>query len=738
MGKRGRPKKAPAYPCVYVADTETTLHEDRLNGYTYAYLLDMQRIEPGVGPSGLESATWGESFYCRFKDHLVFQGPDAIHYWQKFFLERIPKNAEMWFYNTAFDVRFLLDELVTNCGYSAETWDELQDRRTKTRLAVNAYTRTHPEYRTKYRWEGDDLIVTNPKQKRIPKEEIGIDPLLKHINIIRSGTNIIMCEIINSVGNKLTIMDVSNKWVGLPDQDEHGTPITGVEALGTMFGTHKTHLELTAKGPCHWPDQEELVRCAQDTKIIKLAMEKMYEMGLNKVTLAADAWSIFTAIEELMTGNSLGYGQPLGDKAIGHRIYKLLQLGFTEDEIYSFMDTVEDDGILLDLPEKWTFDDKYVMDIRNAYMGGVTMVHPAKAGHKIKAHRGHYIAHIDCNSMHPSSMIQEMPYGAPTMSYDAPTGEFYIISCYCTFRLKEGRFPTVARKGRHDDTMWLTEGDERLTMTSDDWKWFTKNYDYTIMDRPHYLNWHVRKNEALNLYVEFIGRKKAECKRLAKQARDPIEKTKYKVLTHIYKILLNSLYGKWGQNPEKAYEWLVYDNGIRYKQGKVSKGEFDAPKYHKYLPMACAVTARSRDNLWNSIEKIGWDNFIYGDTDSVFFITSCQTSDDLKAHLSKLGIKVHPTELGAWDAEHGRKGADRDEIIDECKFLRAKVYALRDVSGNMTIKMAGCPIKARLEVKTLNGLYFGRLFKDAKLIPDGCPGGTDLIPVDFNLREHGA
>lgn len=99
--------------------------------------------------------------------------------------------------------------------------------------------------------------------------------------------------------------------------------------------------------------------------------------------------------------------------------------------------------------------------------------------------------------------------------------------------------------------------------------------------------------------------------------------------------------------------------------------------------------------------------------------------------MTNLGIRVHPTELGAWDLEH-----DLDNPITTAKFIRAKVYGVIQSNGEVTIKTAGLPIAARKQIHTLDGLYLGRVFEGAKLIPQNVPGGQILVPTNFTLTER--
>jgi hypothetical protein len=724
--------RKPKAVCRYACDTEATTQLDyEEDGHVYAYLLDMQRIDS-------DHVTCNKNQLCGFKDKLQFCGPQTMRLWTHLFLERIPEKAEMWYYNARYDVGFIIDYLIRYEGYTSDTWEDHIGRKEEARAITDAYRKEHPEYREIVTVEDGEIV--GRKQKGVPKGLFKDIQPRKVIHPIKSGSGIILVEIYNERGHVLTIYDVGNKWTNLPDWDERNNcPMSGVQAIARMYGMSKTELPIVYRGDNYWPGEVERTRCAVDTEIIVKAMKDMLDMGLTKATLAADAWNIYQSVRKL------GMGLCKTEKAFGNAVATLKLCGFTDDELEAIVDQFPADGILDNLQEEWQFpEDMYTIDIRASYQGGVCMVNPRYQN--IRLGPDHWtrvkyrIAHLDCNSMHPNSMLQPMPYGTCWRSKD-PEGEFYIMSAWCTFTLKPGKFPTVCKRGRNDDTVWLTEGDRELTMTSWDWEWFKKNYDYTIIGGTHCLNWHTRINESLVAYVNHFSDMKAHWKEAKKQCQrdgDTAGAIKADIMYYLAKILMNSLYGKWGQDPVKPWESCDLEDGyVSYRKSNTKRGEYDAFRTQKYLPMACSITGCSRNNLWTQIEKIGWDRFLYGDTDSIFFLTACQTNDELLRELKELGVDVHPTKLGAWDLEHGLDGLDDGEIITEAKFLRAKVYVLVTADGEITVKMAGCPIEARKRVHDIDELYFGKVFENARLLQQMVEGGPVLIESDFTLTEHG-
>jgi len=125
----------------------------------------------------------------------------------------------------------------------------------------------------------------------------------------------------------------------------------------------------------------------------------------------------------------------------------------------------------------------------------------------------------------------------------------------------------------------------------------------------------------------------------------------------VYKLLLNSLYGKFGQKIEEqeiSYELIAKNEKIDnedvyilddmpYKKVVSNEGR-GAPKFHRmaYPLIASYITAQARLYLFETIERLGFENIIYCDTDSL------TVSLDIKDIKEKINIS---DELGDWSHE---------------------------------------------------------------------------------------
>lgn len=124
-------------------------------------------------------------------------------------------------------------------------------------------------------------------------------------------------------------------------------------------------------------------------------------------------------------------------------------------------------------------------------------------------------------------------------------------------------------------------------------------------------------------FVNYFYTKRLEAKNEGDKVRDKL-----------YKLILNSLYGKFGQ---KADDWerigpAAIDEIKVYDRLDIETGKWDSFKifggscfqkmgeeesFNSFPGVAAHVTAYARQTLLNFIEIAGWENIYYGDTDSL-------------------------------------------------------------------------------------------------------------------------
>ena len=139
-----------------------------------------------------------------------------------------------------------------------------------------------------------------------------------------------------------------------------------------------------------------------------------------------------------------------------------------------------------------------------------------------------------------------------------------------------------------------------------------------------------------------------------------------------YKLLNNSSYGKLLEKPHNIiYKNIVRPDGII--DSIIEEKEIkEVNARYTYLPVGSCIPAYTRRTLIEGALKLGWENVVYFDTDSIFFIWNKQTE--------KAWSEFNQEDfLGGWGWE---------EFIDKAQFTAPKRYKLES-DGKTTIKAGG-------------------------------------------------
>lgn len=263
--------------------------------------------------------------------------------------------------------------------------------------------------------------------------------------------------------------------------------------------------------------------------------------------------------------------------------------------------------------------DQDFKNIHNAMIGGLCYLNNY---YKNKELKNVYV--YDINSMYPSIMQNELlPYGDPIYYKNEYEEDFihkkYIQHIKVDFKLKKDKIPFLIFSKNFDyyNGEPITSSDGMmwdLWLTDDDLKLFYDVYDiYEI----YYIEGYKFKatNKIFNKYIK-------KYYKLKMSAKDNIEK-------NFYKILLNSLYGKFG-NRKSFYKKqpILENNKIIFK---LLKKEYKNEGI--YLPVAVFVNSYGRKLLYNAINK-NIDKFIYCDTDSIHIIGK---AENIKIDNKKIG-----------------------------------------------------------------------------------------------------
>lgn len=179
------------------------------------------------------------------------------------------------------------------------------------------------------------------------------------------------------------------------------------------------------------------------------------------------------------------------------------------------------------------------------------------------------------------------------------------------------------------------------------------------------------------------------------------------------KRFLNSLYGKFGQNPHRESKVSSIDpNGVI--RWETETGDSDGA----YLPVAAFITSYARELIVRSAQVFG-DDFIYADTDSIH----CKNASEHE-HL----LDVHPTALGKWK---------RESVSEMARYVGAKKYIHVNETNDkgkvkaLDVKCAGMPERCKEEVTWDNfrtGTQYG-----GKLAGRFVKGGYMLAETIFTI-----
>lgn len=443
------------------------------------------------------------------------------------------------------------------------------------------------------------------------------------------------------------------------------------EAFG--FPIKKGEIDYHKERPiCYQPTQEEWDYLKNDIQIMAMALAIQFEQGLTKITRGSDALHDYKEWVKLTFGNKTF-----------KRWFPVLSMEWDND-------------------------------LRKAYKGGFTWVNKKYQG--ITLYSGIV---LDVNSLYPAQMYDKpMPYGLPLiyegMYEQNDEYNLFIQKIEVTFRLKENMIPTIQVKNNHGafkPTEYLETSvnklgvDEpiELWLTNVDLALFEEHYD--ILTRRDIYGYMFKSST--EMFKGWID-KWTEVKVTSEGAKRDNAKG-----------MLNSLYGKFGTNPDITGKYPIFDDEeiVRLKMGEQ---EFREPVY---VPLACFVTAWGRDTTIRTAQQ-AYDRIIYCDTDSMHLI-----NHEIPKEIEHI---IDDKKLGYWGIE---------SKFERAVFLRAKTYVEEIWQKNkktglnelfLNVKCAGMPDAIKEKV-TFDNFKIG--FKsNGKLLPKRTQGGIVLVDTEFTIK----
>lgn len=357
--------------------------------------------------------------------------------------------------------------------------------------------------------------------------------------------------------------------------------------------------------------------------------------------------------------------------------------------------------------------------MKKSYRGGFTYLNPKYENKTVDN-----LIVLDVNSLYPSVMKNEMlPYGRPIYF----SGEYkedllyplYIQVISCSFKVKDNKIPTIQIKNNimFMSNEYLESSNNEiltLTLTNIDLKLFLQNYDTKDLKYEYGFKF-MGRNGMFNDYIDYWSDRKIQAK---KDDNGAIYK--------ISKLMLNSLYGKFGTGVEVRSKYPYYEN-------EEVKFAITDPEIRKpvYLPMASFITSLARFKTITTsqairdytMQKYNKDYYIYSDTDSIHMI-------ELPEEELKNFVDIDDYRLGAWKLESkARRG----------KFIRQKCYIEEDYDGNINTAIAGLPKKLGKYITFDNfergfSILASDIEKNHKMRWKNFKGGVLLVDTDFTIK----
>lgn len=292
----------------------------------------------------------------------------------------------------------------------------------------------------------------------------------------------------------------------------------------------------------------------------------------------------------------------------------------------------------------------------------------------------------DINSAYPFAMQFQHPWGVMTdNTREIPETDQEIAACFIELTAKStGAFPY--RDPNKTGLSFPNDGKfRRFKITG--WEYIAaRDTDTLEVSKIHRV---IEFMETIDFsdYVNDLYEKRKEAKASGDKARNIL-----------YKLLLNSLYGKFGANPDKYKEYMTCPvdlvpaaqeseddwewNGGLLNYGKMAVLERplnDKQKRYFNVATAASITGYVRAMLWRAISAS--DGVLYCDTD-------CVMARDLR------GVEFDSARLGAWDIEfRATFGA----------FAGKKLYALKNATGDTKKASKGVKISAEKIIRVAEG-----------------------------------
>lgn len=362
--------------------------------------------------------------------------------------------------------------------------------------------------------------------------------------------------------------------------------------------------------------------------------------------------------------------------------------------------------------------------LKRGYLGGWTTL-----GLNVAKTIWDNISVYDINSLYPYIMRNfKLPIGEPIHCRRKTCNHLRFLEVNFDFKIKEGGVPFIPETGGYAlHIEYLSEGRNHLGYFTDSmWELIKEEYDVSrsfIVRETHF----VGKEGLFKDYIDDF-----------QEMKQHAVKGSFEYL--FSKLMQNQVYGKFGMSPlRKKYYFRPFDKekdtrkdiviyGDKHKMVQDYDWDLTNPSY---IPMALWITSLAKietikaaniaNRLCRHMRKDG--AFLYSDTDSIH-LSMCK---DCKTKLERI-IRVHPTELGAWDNEGNFKHG---------YYLKRKFYLeFDDIDENVNPKHCGMAGINKMEAsKTTYRTIIDEKWEAVKLQRVKVNGGVQLIPKIIKVGD---
>lgn len=399
---------------------------------------------------------------------------------------------------------------------------------------------------------------------------------------------------------------------------------------------------------------------------------------------------------------------------------------------------------------------------RWAFAGGVCIASFLYANNTIRSDK---LCHKDFTSSYPArQMMDYFPTGAPSWYGDIDDREELdeLLNEYCCIfeltlydvHIKEGVtapcIPSSKCIGLHEPVRLngkiVAAKQLTIAITEVDFKWIKRQY---IAGNMKVNNMLIFKRGVMPdwLKKEVMSYFKYKC---TMRDTDPL-------LYSRSKAFLNSIYGmtattilrdEYELDENMIFTAKTYEDAQAENEKRLSKYY---RSYNSFMPYQFAVytTAWARDALFTMIECVGYDNFLYCDTDSVFYIETPENVEKMQNYT--LYCKNRAIKAGAYVGSKYLGEPTDEPPLRAFRALHSKCYAMEELNEKtgeyeLNVVIAGIPKKSikwkngepvemtnAEELSTIDNLQDGFIFKHN--------GGTRCVyneqpPEVRNINGH--